>query len=169
MLKKIAFTIMAAMLLFGAENTHAQGPQGKKLGFGIILGDPTGGTLKYWMNNQNSLNFSIGASYFGSPRVGADYVWHFNAFDTRFIRLYAGPGVVLGFGEGDGIIYEVKKDKFFYREDKGAGLAVRGIFGVNFNLAEAPMDIFFELGPLIGLAPEFGSAFDAAFGFRFYP
>lgn len=169
MLKKIAYTVLVFVLLFGMENAQAQGPQGKKLGFGIILGDPTGGTLKYWTSNQNALAFSIGASYFGSPRLGADYLWHFDAFDTRFIKLYAGPGVIIGFGEGDGIIYEVKKDKFFYREDKGAGFAVRGIFGVDFKLAEAPLDIFFELGPLIGVAPEFGSAFDAAFGFRFYP
>ncbi len=148
-------------------NIYAQSPENKKLGFGIMAGDPTGATLEIWNNYKNSWVIDIGSSYFGSPRVNVDYLWHFNVFNSRIADLYAGPGGVIGFGTGHGFWYE-GPDGFYYRK-AGAGLGVRGVVGIDVVPERTPLEIFFETGVLIGIAPDFGSAVDAALGIRFYP
>lgn len=144
--------------------SFAQSPMQKKIGFGILVGDPTGGTLKIWTNPVNAFVVDIGSSYFGSPRIGVDYIWHFNTFHSRIANLYAGPGGVLGVGEGTGFWY---KNKFF-RTGGNVGLGVRGVCGVNIIPENTPLEVFFELGLLVGFSPG-GSSFDAALGIRFYP
>lgn len=166
---KNQFLLFSLVLFFTSAISLAQGPQGKDFGFGLVLGDPTGGTVKYWTNHENAFNFTIGGSYFGNPRIGADYLWHFQAFDSDVVEMYAGPGLALGFGHGDGIFYKRKGDKFYIREDNEAGIGVRAIVGLNIIPRRTPIEIFVEFGPLIGISPGFGSAVDAALGIRFYP
>lgn len=163
--------IIAAIVLFvGTSESFSQRiGAGDNFGFGIILGEPTGLTLKYYTERYEAFAFSLGPSYFGSPRLGADYIWHFHAFESQLVHLYAGPGLVLGFGEGEGFWYKERGDRFFVRSSSDLGLGVRGVFGINFLLKSAPLEFFGELGVLVGFAPEFGSAVDAAIGMRFYP
>jgi len=165
--------ILAAVffaIFFSANVVSAHGPDNKSFGFGIVLGEPTGLTVKYWTANLNAFNFTLGGrSYFGSPRLGVDYLWHFYAFDTRIVNIYAGPGVAVGFGEGDGFWYEDKKGRFFVRDDDGPGVGVRGVFGLNLVPNATPLEFFIEFGVLVGIAPDVGSAADFAVGMRFYP
>ncbi len=165
----VCAALSAALLMLATVSLSAQGPQNRDFGFGIVLGEPSGGTVKFWLNKQNAIAASIGASYFGSPRLGGDYLWHFNAFNSPVVTMYAGPGVALGFGRGKGFWYKEGKDRFFVREGSDVGFAIRGIFGVNIIPRNTPLEIFLELGPLVGVTPDFGSAFDAAIGVRFYP
>lgn len=159
----IPFALFVSILNISTVN--AQGPEGKNFGFGIILGDPSGATLKLWMNRENAFVLDVGASYFGSPRIGVDYLWHFDAFRSRIANLYAGAGGVLGIGKGDGFWYKGK----YFREKSELGIAARGVFGVNVIPKNTPLELFFELGVLIGFSPDFGSSADAAIGIRFYP
>jgi len=166
MFKKIILFSSIIIFLTGSELTFAQyAPKGNKFGFGIILGDPTGGTAKLWLNRENALAFHLGASFFGSPRIGVDYLWHFDAFESDIVNLYAGPGGVIGFGEGDGFWYRNR----FVRTGDEVGLAGRGIFGINVVPRRTPLEIFVELGVLLALVPDFDSYADAAVGVRFYP
>lgn len=166
-MKKLFVVITLLVLLGSSQNVFAQSPQGREFGFGIMVGDPTGATLKLWTQRENAFVFDLGSSYFGSPRLDVDYLWHFDAFRSSIVKLYAGPGAVIGFGTGHGFFY--KNDEGFYVRSGGAGLGVRGVFGVNVIPRDTPLEVFFEVGLLIGLSPDFGSAVDAALGFRFYP
>lgn len=150
------------VLILGAD-IFAQSPGGKDLGFGVMLGDPAGLTLKYWPNRVNAFVFDLGSSYFGSPRLNADYLWHFNAFESDIANLYAGPGVALGFGSSGGFW-----DRSF-RSESNAALGVRGVFGVNILPRRTPLEVFVEVGVLVGLTPDFGSGIDGAIGIRYYP
>ena len=166
MFKKMSYIVVFLILFFAVIPVKAQyAPENKKFGFGIIVGDPTGGTAKLWLSRDNALAFSLGSSFFGSPRIGVDYLWHFNAFETDIVNLYAGPGGVLGIGETGGFWY---KNKFVRTNDK-PGLGARGVFGLNVVPRKTPLEIFAELGVLIAIVPDFGSAVDAAIGLRFYP
>jgi hypothetical protein len=166
MLKKMFCLVILLVLGSGFSLLKAQyAPENKKFGFGIIIGDPTGGTAKLWLNRENALAFSLGSSFFGSPRIGVDYLWHFNAFETDIINLYAGPGGVIGIGEGDGFWYKNK----FVRTNHKPGLAARGVFGINLVPRRTPLEIFVEFGVLLAIVPDFESAVDAAIGIRFYP
>lgn len=166
-MRKLIFLIL---ILIGtvSNNSFAQSPGTKNFGFGIILGDPTGVTLKYWTQRDNALVFDVGASYFGSPRISVDYLWHFNAFQSNIAKLYAGFGGVLGIGEGRGFYY-TEHHGFYFRSDNSVGLGVRGVFGLNVIPRSTPLEFFLEVGLLVGLSPDFGSAGDVAIGMRFYP
>lgn len=168
-MKKLIVVACFVSLVF-SNLLFAHGPGNKKFGFGIVLGEPTGLTVKYWTANLNALNFTLGGrSYFGSPRLGFDYLWHFYAFDTRIVNIYAGPGLAVGFGEGNGFWYEDKKGRFFVRDDNDPGIGVRGVFGLNVVPNNTPLEFFIEFGVLVGFAPDTGSAADFALGMRFYP
>ena len=166
--------VLVALFLWGglATSAYAQGPKGKDFGFGIVIGEPLGVTVKYWTSKENALQGSIGGSYFGAPRVQVDYLWHINAFNSSIVKLIAGPGIGIGFGhEGSGIWYKEngKYDKWYYRPNDGIGVGVRVITGINIIPRNTPVEIFLEIGPNIGITPGFGVALDAGVGIRFYP
>lgn len=166
-MKNILFVIL---IITGTitNNSYSQSPESKNFGFGILLGDPTGVTLKFWTQKENALVFDIGASYFGSPRIDIDYLWHFDAFRSNIAKLYAGLGGVLGIGEGKGFYY-TEHHGFYFRSDNGIGLGVRGVFGIDVIPRNSPLEFFLEAGLLVGLSPSFGSAGDVGIGMRFYP
>lgn len=129
-----------------------------------------GGTVKYWLNKDQAIVGDIGPSYFGMPRLQADYLWHFDAFSSKLFSLYAGPGLGLGFGrDGRGWYYKDSKGHWYHRDSDFIGVCVRGIVGVNFVPRGSSFEIFLEMGPNIGVVPGFGSAFDIGLGVRYYP
>lgn len=164
MIRKICFSLViaASVSIFGQVN-------GKNFGIGLTAGEPTGLSMKYYNTHSTAFVFGIGSSYFGSPRIGMDYVWHFNAFRSRIVDLYGGPGLVLGVGEGRAYYFSEKNHDHFYYRDNGTGIAVRGVLGLDITPRNTPLDIFLEMGLLLGIAPNTGSAFDSAIGIRFYP
>src|SRR5579872_1137096 len=104
MMRRYTFTL-AVCLLFIPSLLRAQGPEGKSFGFGLILGEPLGGTVKFWTSYDNAFVGDIGASYFGSPRIQADYLWHFDPFHSHIVKMYAGPGLAIGFGQGREVVF----------------------------------------------------------------
>ena len=70
--------------------------------------------------------------------------------------------------EGRGFYY-TEHHGFYFRSDNSAGLGVRGVFGINVIPRTSPLEFFLELGLLVGLTPDFGSAGDVGIGMRFYP
>ncbi len=154
---------IVVLVLVAGSMTYAQR---SATGFGIILGDPTGLTLKHWTSRDQAIAASLGGSYFGAPRIGVDYLWHFNAFRSNVVLLYADAGVAVGFGKG---VRWWGDRGYKYYDRSETRLGVRGMFGVNVLPRGVPLEFFLELGPLIGITPGFGSAIDVALGMRFYP
>jgi hypothetical protein len=160
------YIIIIALLLspsYSLAQTYS--PYGRSFGFGIMVGDPLGATLKIRSQSNNAFVIDVGSSYFGSPRVGVDYLWQFNSFRNQVVNLYAGPGGIIGFGEGNGFWYRGR----YIRASGNVGLAARGVVGVNFLPRDTPIETFVEIGVLISLAPDFDSGVDAGLGIRFYP
>lgn len=163
-------TLLFLFLFATIKPAMGQGPGGRDFGFGIVLGEPLGATVKLWTAPDQALVGSIGGSYFGSPRIGSDYIWHFDAFHSSIVKMYAGPGLAIGFG--DGVYYGYYKkhgDYFFVREPGTTGIAMRVVVGINVIPRRTPIELFLEAGPLIGISPSFGGAFDLGLGIRFYP
>lgn len=162
------FLLITTIFILAFSLSYAQGPQGKDLGFGIQLGDPTAITMKKWINRENSFQISLGSGSFAGLRITGDYLWDFDAFNSRDFRLYAGPGAVIGLGRGNTVIYKQNDKKWYYREENGFGLGVRGIVGANYKARKAPIEIFLELGVLVGITPSVGALSESALGIRFY-
>ncbi len=160
--------ILVICLLMAAETpTNAFAPNNLKWGAGIIFGDPAGVTAKYWLEHDVAIAASIGSSYYGFPRITADYVWHLDAFKSNLFNLYFGPGAVIGFGNSGSVFYDSFKGGSFTKNN-GFRLGVRGIVGINFVPKAQPMEYFFEAGTLISIIPSFRTAIDFAIGGRYY-
>lgn len=162
----LSFTMMSHVL-----PAKAQGPLGRDFGFGLNLGEPLGATIKLWFSKENALQAHIGSSYFSNLRIGADYLWHFDAFRSQVVKMYAGPGLAVGFGDhyGGWWYKKGKHEYWFVRESGETVIGMRAIFGLNIIPKRSPIEVFIELGPFIGISPSFGSTLDAAIGIRFYP
>jgi hypothetical protein len=158
-MKKIVLTAaVAAAALFASPAAQAQGPSGKTFGLGIVLGGPTGLSGKYWLEQDRALAFSVGADayrWYGTGlRLGADYLFHFNAFNSKLVKLYAGPGLMLGLGDD--------------KKNNDSWLAARIPVGINIIPSRTPLEVFVEIAPVVGVLNASGARFDAAIGGRFY-
>lgn len=170
MYKLMNISLVIVLFLFVTIISNAQSPKGKSTGVGVVLGDPTGATLKYWTGNSVAYNFYIGNSYFGEFTLGADYMQHYNAFNSSLFNVHLAGGVLVGLGNGNsGWIRKGNNDGFYSRDGKTFGVGARGMLGVNFVPSNSPFEISFEVGPFVGLAPNFGVDFMSDFTIRFYP
>ena len=103
-------------------------------GMGVILGNPTSLSLKYWTGNANAIDASIGYRY-GSTNdlyLNADFLFHLWAIhkDEGLIRFYFGAGAGLGF---------ISDLSFSVRIPVGAALF----------LSKIPLELFAEIVPTL--------------------
>jgi len=162
----IAMILIMSFLIL-VQESMAFAPKGKDFGIGFMAGEPTGLTAKIWTTQDNALAFSVGTSYLGSLRIGMDYLWHFNAFNSQLVNMYAGPGVAVGFGKSGGWVYRDKNHKW-YRTNDDVGVGIRGVTGINIVPRNSPIELFGEIGVLVGVLPATYANFEGAIGIRFY-
>ena len=159
MLKRIAFIIFLISVL--ALTANAQ--EGGRFGMGFVVGDPTGFAWKYRMDNIHAIDGSIGFSPTERLRLQGDYLWHAYPFSEKRLALYYGPGIAFSFGRTD---YVVFSNGYGYND---AGFGIRGVVGLGYNIKNSPVELFFEMAPLIVLTPTAGSGIDLGLGVRVYP
>jgi hypothetical protein len=156
-----AIVLFAAIILAGSIKAQNRG-----FGIGVILGEPTGLSAKLWTSSVNAFDFGLGfsvggdrISYNGSYNDGSrvhfhmDYLWHaFNAISAaEKFPLYYGIGARLNSGGGyDG------------------SFGIRGVFGIAWFPRSTPIDIFFELVPVLQLTNSVGFGVDAGLGVRYF-
>ncbi|MBU6409520.1 MAG: hypothetical protein KGR98_03940, partial [Verrucomicrobia bacterium] len=112
----------------------------RRIGVGLILGEPVGVSAKYWLNDVMAVDAAAGVSSHSHSDlyVHADVLWHnFNVFNFAPVMgrmpLYFGVGGLLRFrnhGEGN---------------DAGIRVPV----GVSYMFDNIPVDIFAEIAPAI--------------------
>ena len=164
--RTILMTVIIALIM--VVSSSAQSPMGRSFGFGIIIGEPTGLSAKIWTAADQAVALSLGTSYIGRIRIGADYLWHLDVFRSRIVTMYAGPGAAIGFGESGGWWY-YHDDRYWYKNPDQTAFGVRGVFGLNIIPRNSPIEIFGEIGVMIGLSPWARADVEGAIGIRFYP
>ncbi len=164
----LATAALACWLLLPAAGS-AQ-PRIRPFGFGVILGEPTGITLKGSLSGSNAWDAGVASSFFGSIRLHGDYLWNVDAFNSSKAGLYFGIGGVVGFGRGKGVLVKGDKNSWYYYEDENStALGLRVAAGINALPFTAPVELFAEIAPIVGLAPATGLGWDGAVGIRYYP
>jgi hypothetical protein len=130
--------------------------QTNKFGLGIILGEPTGISGKYWLEEKKAIDFALGYGLLGDKSrfsLHVDYLYH---TDNDFIENLGMP-VYYGFGV-----------RLRTHSSERGSLGVRGVMGVLQNLDKYPVEIFLEVVPVFQLLPETKLKLDAAIGGRYY-
>lgn len=130
---------------------------GYGFGLGVMLGEPSGLSAKYWMGEQNAiaggLAWSVGnsSSNGGYLHLHGDYLFHRNdliKISNLTLPFYYGIGAGIGFAS----------DFYF-----GARIPL----GIEYFFAGRKFDAFFELVPVVRLLPGFGIGVNGAIGLRY--
>ncbi len=161
-MKRVVPAILLACLLCAAQELHAQG----KFGFGIVLGEPTGLAWKYKLNHLNAIDGAIGFSPYDRFRIHVDYLWHAYPFQDEHLAVHYGLGAAFGFGRTD---YVVDHGSSYVLREGDLGFGARAVVGLTYTIPRSPVDLFFEMAPLIVAAPGPGFGLDLGIGARVYP
>ena len=144
-----ALLLAGITTLSNPSNAHAQE---RPFGLGLILGDPTGFSAKYWVSQRNAWDFGLAWSLDGGEtlHLHADYLWHdFDLIDEPRTPVYFGVGGRLA--QADDPV-----------------LSVRVPFGITHLVQDIPIDVFFELVPMFNLVPSTRLDLQGGIGARYY-
>lgn len=157
----IAVMMMVTLLMVSAGAWAEDG-----IGVGVILGEPTGISVKKWIGKDRAIDAAAAWSFSenDSFQFHADYLVHnFGLLNTGSVggRLpaYFGVGGRLKLQNGD-------NDKG--RNNHNALLGVRVPFGISYLFSKAPVDIFAEIVPVLDVAPDTHFGLNGAIGARYY-
>jgi len=151
------FALLAGAILLTPTMVSAD-TYGSKLGLGFMLGNPLGGNIKGWVNDNQAIDGGIGLGFLGGEhlQVHATYLWHFDAVNE--------PSVDMKFYTGVGPALDIKENRKI-----PTYLYLRVSAGLNFTFQKlkengAPIDFFVEAAPLFGK----GVKVDANLGARYW-
>ncbi len=150
---KVKIVIVALLVLFSGIALAAEN---NNLGLGVILGDPTGITGKYFLSAESAIDAGAGWETSGDDRfhVYADYLFHINDL------FEVGKGSLpLFFGAGL---------RFISLEDDDDELGIRLPVGLEYVFPKLSIRIFGELVPVLELTPDTEFDLDAGVGIRYF-
>lgn len=150
-MKRLTFIII---LFLAAVICDANFAQNKHVGVGIIVGEPTGLSFKYWTSSTTAFDAALAWSFIdgGAFHIHADYIFH----NFNLIRISEGK-LPFYYGIGGRI---KTADKFRF--------GVRVPLGLAYMFNTAPVDIFLEVVPILDLAPKTDFKINAAIGARYF-
>jgi hypothetical protein len=149
MLKKFIFITA----IFFVINTNVSG-ESRGFGAGIMLGEPTGISLKNWISKTNAWDAGIawGFGKHGAFHLHGDYLWHkydLINVDKGTLPLYYGVGARLLFADD-------------------THLGIRGVVGLDYLFEGLPLDVFLEIAPIFDIVPGTEFSFNGAIGVRYF-
>ena len=194
---------ISLMGIFCMNFSHSQSPvsgkggQSKKFGLGLVLGEPTGISAKWWLGNDRALDFNLswGWGWNRWDPYGMAYDDE-QCYNNDFFRRNANYCRSKEYIPNDPDWYSNRRFHFhtnylFHNFDvfttpeklalyygPGVGftswnnnsfISVRGIFGITWIGKSAPFDLFLEIAPELILFPYWlGVNPTAGLGARFY-
>jgi hypothetical protein len=133
---------------------NTAGAQDHGFGAGIMVGGPTGISMKLWQSHTAAIDGAVAWSFGkGSAlQVNADYIAH--SFDVIKVEKGSLP---LYYGIGARV-----------KAGNNTTLGVRIPLGLDYLFEHDPLDAFFEIAPILELAPTTTFDLDGAVGVRFF-
>jgi hypothetical protein len=155
-LKTIKTLAVTAAIMTACSVTNAQTKNG--LGIGVIVGEPTGISIKKWIDNTHAVDGAIAISPSGDDafNVHADYLIHSTSSTISPPELKGSAPWYYGLGAR---IRTRNGDTHF---------GVRVPVGIDYLFADSPLDFFGEVGPVLDIAPDTALDFNVAIGLRYF-
>ncbi len=154
---KSKIAIIVLLLAVASANAGTQ----DDYGIGVIIGEPTGLSLKYWLDEEIAIDGAVAWSYAenDSLQLHSDYLIHnYDLLEADEWPVYYGIGARLKFKDDDGN----------GRNENYAMFGIRFPLGVTYLFDDEPLDLFFEVVPVLDLSPDLEMDLNAAVGLRFY-
>ncbi len=174
--RSASLLLLSFCMLFGSAQAAA--PHGNT-GLGIVLGDPTGITVKHWMDSRSAIDGGLAYALSDFVLIYGDYLYHFNIHpggggkDAEFKRFLSDLRPYIGVG---GLLLAstraTRTQKALYVDTTGTssslGLGLRIPLGLEWIPSGPPIGVFLELAPGIGIIPGTFAMLNAGIGVRFY-
>ena len=142
----LAFLLLATLLLPAA---HA------RTGIGIVAGEPSGFSVKQWLDEETAIDGAIGWSLGdGDIYLHADYLWHRTIEDTKI-----GGTAPAYYGVGARLLLQDGGDSKF-------GIRIPG--GLDYLFDDGRFDVFVEIAPIFNFVPETEFDLSIGVGARYY-
>jgi len=127
-----------------------------RLGVGVLLGEPTGLSVKYFLNETIAVDGGFGWSFHDEtdPHLHADLLWH--KFD------------LISVPEGQLPVYVGIGGRAKFRDDDDDRVGFRLPIGISYIFEDLPMDVFAEVAPIIDFTPSTRGGFNIGVGVRWW-
>ncbi|MCU0915647.1 MAG: DUF3996 domain-containing protein [Planctomycetes bacterium] len=155
-------TTLTVVLVFMGTSAFAQ----DQLGLGLILGEPTGLSVKYWLDDEHAIDGAAGWSFWDDDgfQLHADYLWH----NYELLDLGETEGrVPVYYGLGARLKFE-NDDNRGRGDDDDTVFGIRAPLGITYRFANEPLDLFAEIVPVLDLTPDVELNLNLAVGIRIY-
>ena len=128
----------------------------RRFGAGLIVGEPTGVNLKYFLTDKAAIDGAIGWGFHHETdlHLHSDFLWHMHdiaSVPEGQLSLYFGAGLRLKLRDNG--------------EDR---VGLRVPVGVSYLLENVPVDVFLEVAPILDFTPSTRGGFTAGIGARFW-
>lgn len=143
-------TLASLLLLSCGLAPAASAQQAGRLGAGVLLGSPIGGTAKYWFKDTQGADVGIGTDG-GDFTFWGDYSWH--SWDILPQPRKGTLGASLSLG-----------GRFRDKSDEEFGF--RTLAGASYWFPTNPLELFLEFGPRFDVDGDV--EFDGGVGVRYY-
>ncbi len=149
MKRAVFLTILAASAFIAAGAASAG-----DFGLGATVGEPTGISAKTWFNDRSAMDFAFAWSLDDNEsfNIHADYLIH----DYRVFNVTRGK-LPLYYGIGGRLL-----------NTSDTRVGIRGVIGLDYLFASSPLDLFFEIAPVLDFAPDTQMDLEGGVGMRFY-
>jgi hypothetical protein len=146
-----------------ADDSGGRGADKGTFGVGIIVGEPIGITAKLYLTDDRAIQGAVGSAFIGGGlQLHGDYLFHpyiLQSRDSFVLPVYVGPGVrLIDYNDG--------------RNSSAFALGVRGVAGMLFDFKNEPLDVFFEVAPVLEYKFSSGAGFQLSLnvgaGIRYY-
>ena len=131
-------------------------------GLGLVIGDPTGVTAKYWLSQSTAVDGTVGLSS-SHIHFHINHVWHkFGIFDIdkKPIDLYYGVGARMKDWER-----ETGPNR---SNSSGVYFGARAPVGLRHQFRDPSIEAFVELALGVDLIPRTGVGLDFGLGARYF-
>jgi hypothetical protein len=152
--KSILSILSLFCVLFFSANLQAQAtPEKGAVGIGVMIGEPTGVSLKFWNSSSRAYDLGVAWSFSGNDAISlhGDYLWH------KWLDSEKGE---LAFHYGLGARALVTEN------NSAAGLRVP--VGISYLIQDTPIELFVEVAPVINVLPDTDADGVGGLGARFY-
>lgn len=160
---KLILALAAAAVLASSTPARAESEKGV-FGIGLIIGEPTGVSGKYYIGDDMAVDFAVGATFIGRGlQIHSDFLFHpfiLQNTDTFVFPFYAGAGL------------RVQRRDPGDMTERHTRLGIRAVAGGLLDFREIPIDVFFEAA-LVGDYrtldnDQFGLDINVSAGVRYY-
>ncbi len=159
MMRKVTLITTVAILIAGLSILATSSPalaESGNFGLGIIVGEPTGFVGKLFLSDRNAIDCALAWSLEDNNymHVHGDYLFH-NFFILEDVK-------------GEFAWYLGIGGRIVLVDDHDDHVGVRFPIGLTYLFENTRFDSFFELVPIMDIAPDTDFDIEGAIGLRFY-